>query len=88
MRPPGARANFTDVSAVPKYVMSESDYEIRTDSVLAWKKAQKLGRFNPDALGTGKKREQALQQDIDEKGLQHCPFIFPFPFLFLLETAS
>ncbi|KAI7206367.1 hypothetical protein KC352_g18119 [Hortaea werneckii] len=48
-RPPGARTNYTDVSAVPKYEMSAADYENRTDSVLAWKKAQKLGRFDPQA---------------------------------------
>ncbi|KAI6911091.1 hypothetical protein KC318_g897 [Hortaea werneckii] len=48
-RPPGARTNYTDVSAVPKYEMSTSDYETRTDSVLAWKKSQKLGRFDPSA---------------------------------------
>ena len=65
---------------MPKYVMSESDYETRTDSVLAWKKAQKLGRFNPDAPGIEKKREQALQQEIDEKGLQPCAlFLLSFP---------
>lgn len=75
-RPPGARADFTDVSAIPKYVMPKTEYESRTDSVLAWKKAQKLGRFNPDASGVERKREQAFQQEVDEKGLQYCPLLF------------
>lgn len=29
--------------------MTVADYENRTDSVLAWKKSQKLGRFDPNA---------------------------------------
>ena len=67
-RPPGARANFTDVSAVPKYVMPLDEYESRAESVLAWKKAQKLGRFNPEAPEAEKRREEALQQEIEERG--------------------
>jgi len=43
------RPNFTDTSGIEKYVMPEDEYAKKTDSVLAWKKAQKLGRFDPDA---------------------------------------
>ena len=46
-RPPGMRANYTDVSSVTKYELPPSEYEKRDDSVLAWKKANKLGRFDP-----------------------------------------
>ncbi|KAF5092230.1 hypothetical protein D0Z03_002968 [Geotrichum reessii] len=45
VRPPGARENYTDVSQVEKFVMSEGDYEKRSDTVLAWKKQNRLGRF-------------------------------------------
>ena len=48
-RPPSSRPNFTDVSAVEKYEMPEAQYEQLSDTVLAWKKRQKLGRFNPNA---------------------------------------
>ncbi|KAI9894868.1 MAG: hypothetical protein M1814_000088 [Vezdaea aestivalis] len=47
LRPASARPNFTDVSGVEKYTMPVEQYETLTDSVLAWKKTQKLGRFNP-----------------------------------------
>jgi hypothetical protein len=46
-RPPGMRPNYTDASSVTKYELPPSEYEKRDDSVLAWKKANKLGRFDP-----------------------------------------
>ncbi|CRG83225.1 Cell polarity protein alp11 [Talaromyces islandicus] len=48
-RPPAARVNFNDVSSVEKYELPTETYETLSNSVLAWKKNQKLGRFNPDA---------------------------------------
>ncbi|KAF4764265.1 hypothetical protein HAV15_001221 [Penicillium sp. str.  len=41
-RPQTMRANFTDLSSVEKYVLPTETYEARSDSVLAWKKNQKL----------------------------------------------
>lgn len=41
------RPNYTDASLVTKYELPPSEYEKRDDSVLAWKKAKKLGRFDP-----------------------------------------
>ena len=38
-----------DLSSVEKYQMPESQYEKLDDSVLAWKRRQKLGRFDPAA---------------------------------------
>lgn len=46
--PPAARVNFTDTSSVEKYELPTETYENLSNSVLAWKKNQKLGRFNPD----------------------------------------
>ncbi|WPH04235.1 Hypothetical protein R9X50_00712400 [Acrodontium crateriforme] len=48
-RPPGMRPNYTDVSAVEHYELPKDEYENRKDTVLAFKKAQKLGRFDPNA---------------------------------------
>ena len=47
-RPASARLNLTDASEVEKWEMPPELYEKRTDSVLAWKKRQQLGRFDPD----------------------------------------
>ncbi|XP_019627477.1 PREDICTED: tubulin-folding cofactor B-like isoform X1 [Branchiostoma belcheri] len=37
--------DFEDVSKVEKYEMKDEDYEKKQDSVLGWKKRNKLGRF-------------------------------------------
>lgn len=48
-RPPGLREDFSDVSKVEKFELPKEEYEKLDDSVLAWKKRQKLGRFDPAA---------------------------------------
>ncbi|KAK3078237.1 hypothetical protein LTS18_008092, partial [Coniosporium uncinatum] len=68
-RPAGARVDFNDVSSVEKYTMPTTDYESRTDSVLAWKKAQKLGRFDPSAPNLEQQRINALQREAEERGI-------------------
>ncbi|KAF2002510.1 hypothetical protein P154DRAFT_140203 [Amniculicola lignicola CBS 123094] len=68
-RPPAARTDFSDLSAVAKYEMPATEYETRSDSVLAWKKAQKLGRFDPNAPSVEEQKIQALEREIEERGL-------------------
>ncbi|KAL5118824.1 hypothetical protein ACEQ8H_003327 [Pleosporales sp. CAS-2024a] len=68
-RPPAARTDFSDLSAVEKYVMPTAEYEARSDSVLAWKKAQKLGRFDPDAPSMEQQKMLASQREVEERGL-------------------
>ncbi|OAL01958.1 hypothetical protein IQ06DRAFT_376181 [Phaeosphaeriaceae sp. SRC1lsM3a] len=68
-RPPAARTDFSDLSAVDKYVMPSTEYESRTDSVLAWKKAQKLGRFDPDAPSIEQQKILASEREVEERGL-------------------
>ncbi|EXJ93291.1 hypothetical protein A1O1_01683 [Capronia coronata CBS 617.96] len=60
-RPANARQtiNFSDLSSVEKYQMPESQYEKLEDSVLAWKRRQKLGRFDPN---TKSPEEQAHER--------------------------
>ena len=48
--------------------MPETEYETRKDSVLAWKKAQKLGRFDPDAPTLEEQKVRALEREVDERG--------------------
>ncbi|KAK4550673.1 hypothetical protein LTR36_000252 [Oleoguttula mirabilis] len=69
-RPPGARTNYTDVSAVEKYEMPADEYESRTDSVLAWKKAQKLGRFDPNAPSVEQQKVAASYREVEERGIK------------------
>ena len=60
--------DFSDLSAVPKYTMPSSEYETRSDSVLAWKKAQKLGRFDPDAPSIEEQKIRASEREVEERG--------------------
>ncbi|KAI1915994.1 hypothetical protein LOZ53_000902 [Ophidiomyces ophidiicola] len=73
LRPPSARPNFTDVSSVEKYTLPTSTYESLPNTVLAWKKAQKLGRFDPNALTIEQLAQHQAdkdRQDIQERGIE------------------
>ncbi|KAJ5562306.1 hypothetical protein N7461_001067 [Penicillium sp. DV-2018c] len=65
-RPQTMRANFTDLSSVDKYVLPTETYEARSDSVLAWKKNQKLGRFDPNALSPEESLRHQVEKDKSE----------------------
>jgi len=48
--------------------MPPEEYEGRTDTVLAWKKNQKLGRFDPNAPSLEQQKINAVLREIDERG--------------------
>lgn len=58
-RPRGQRPNYTDDSNVDKFELSREEYESRTDSVLAYKRRNRLGRFDPEA---GSREEAAVKE--------------------------
>ncbi|CAK7563337.1 MAG: hypothetical protein SEPTF4163_001204 [Sporothrix epigloea] len=68
-RPPGQRPNYTDTSAIEKYVLPAEAYAAKTDSVMAWKKAQKLGRFDPDAPEHARARIAAFAAEAEARGI-------------------
>ncbi|RFU32699.1 hypothetical protein B7463_g3652, partial [Scytalidium lignicola] len=70
LRPPSARPNYTDASAVKKYEMPPSEYEAKSDSVLAWKKANRLGRFNPAAPSMEAAKREAYEHEIQKRGIE------------------
>lgn len=49
--------------------MPEDEYAKKTDSVLAWKKAQRLGRFDPSAPSHEQAKAAALEQEIQQRGI-------------------
>ncbi|KAL3433163.1 CAP Gly-rich domain-containing protein [Aspergillus tetrazonus] len=65
-RPQAARVNFTDLSSVEKYVLPTETYESLPNSVLAWKKSQKLGRFDPNALSPVEAMAEQARKDKEE----------------------
>lgn len=48
--------------------MPAAEYETRTDSVLAWKKNQKLGRFDPNAPSIEQQKIRASEREVEERG--------------------
>jgi tubulin-specific chaperone B len=59
--------DLADPSSVPKYTMSEESYSKLPDSVLAWKKTNKLGRFDPSAPEIEASKASALWQAVQER---------------------
>lgn len=56
--------------------MPVAEYEHRTDSVLAWKKAQKLGRFDPNAPSIEQQKIRASEREVEERGKRCSLFLF------------
>ncbi|KAG0280436.1 hypothetical protein BGZ96_001564 [Linnemannia gamsii] len=50
--PSRVKGQFNDVSLVDKFELADDEYEKRTDSVLAFKKRNNLGRFNDNTSDT------------------------------------
>lgn len=61
--------------------MPAEEYETRTDSVLAWKKAQKLGRFDPNAPSIEQQKVLASEREVEERGKLHVPILLCVPAL-------
>ena len=70
--------NFEDISGVEKYEMTTEDYDTREDTVQAFKKRNKLGRFNPEvqaklAAQDEENKEKALLMSIGDRCEVHTP---------------
>lgn len=50
-------------------MLPEEEYEKKTDSVLAWKKTEKLGRFDPNAASHEQAKISAIAQEIEVRGI-------------------
>jgi len=50
--------------------MAKDEYEARTDSVLAWKKSHKLGRFDPNAPNIEQEKANASYQEVESRGIK------------------
>jgi hypothetical protein len=57
--------------------MPTAEYEHRTDSVLAWKRTQKLGRFDPDAPSIEQQKVRASEREVEERGKRYFFFCTP-----------
>ncbi|KAL0637606.1 hypothetical protein Q9L58_003330 [Maublancomyces gigas] len=66
-RPLAARPNFQDISQVEKYVMPVEEYDKLNDSVLAWKRRNKLGRFDPNKDEKELKELKRQYEEVDTR---------------------
>jgi hypothetical protein len=67
-RPLEAQTDYTDPTGVQKYEMPQAEYETLADSVLSWKKKERLGRFDPATVGAVEARVGGWQRDVEERG--------------------
>lgn len=68
-RPPGLRTNYTDLSGVKKYEMPVSEYESLPSTVLSYKRAHKIGRFDPDAPSIQSAQISASYREVSERDI-------------------
>ena len=69
-RPKQQRENFTDDSQVEKFELTQEQYENRQDSVLAYKRRNKLGRFDPTTLVA--EQEESQKEAARTEQLKAC----------------
>ena len=62
-----ASSDLPPPSSVPKYTMPESTYETLPETVLAYKKANKIGRFNPAAPEIQQQKVKELWEAVEER---------------------
>jgi hypothetical protein len=68
--------------------MPTTEYETRTDSVLAWKKAQKLGRFDPNAPSIEQQKILASEREVEERGKQDLVILNKYILVLLDSDGS
>ena len=62
--------DLSDLSSVPKYDMPEETYSALSSTVLAWKKANHLGRFDPAAPHIKQRKIQAVWAEVEERDIE------------------
>jgi hypothetical protein len=68
--------------------MPAQEYETLPNSVLAWKKNQKLGRFDPNAPDIEQQKIKALDREIEERGASHTTDSLVDPAIFTVAPYS
>lgn len=68
-RPKDQQLDLNDPN-VERYEMPPEEYESREDSVLAWKRRNKLGRFDPNAQADLEEDARKSREAADQKGIQ------------------
>ncbi|KAK6341102.1 hypothetical protein TWF696_009403 [Orbilia brochopaga] len=69
-RPPGLRENYSDTSQVEKYEMPAEEYAKLSNSVLAWKKRNQLGRFDPKKADTTAITQEGTATEVELRNIK------------------
>ncbi|KAL6720138.1 hypothetical protein ACLMJK_002059 [Lecanora helva] len=72
VRSSGNEINFNapTLSSVPKYEMPEDVYEKRPETVLAYKKAHKVGRFDPNAPEIQQRKAREAWEEVEQRNIK------------------
>ncbi|GAB7354822.1 hypothetical protein MBLNU459_g5208t1 [Dothideomycetes sp. NU459] len=68
-RPASARTNYTDTSSVKKYEMPVAEYEALPSTVLSYKRAHQIGRFDPAAPSIESQKIAASFREVAERDI-------------------
>lgn len=66
LNPSATVGQFEDVSKVEKFELTDEEYSKRTDTVMAFKKRNKLGRFDPERAAAMAKKEEEQEHEGEE----------------------
>jgi len=64
------RLNLTDTSEVEKFELPPEVYAKRSDSVLAWKQRNQLGRFDPNKSESEQRAAERWWEEIRSRGIE------------------
>ena len=75
---PNAISSLPTLSSVRKYTMPSLTYETLPETVLAYKKAHKIGRFDPEAPDIQDRKIKEMWNEVDERSTLLSSLPFPF----------
>lgn len=66
-------SNLPPVSSVPRYTMPEATYETLPETVLAYKRSHKIGRFDPAAPEIQERKVKEMWNEVEQRSTSQSP---------------
>ena len=80
---PSPISTLPSLSSVPKYEMPESKYATLSDTVLAYKKDHKIGRFDPAAPEIQEQKVREMWKEVEERSKSDADPLIAFVHILL-----
>ena len=81
---PNPVSTLPSLSSVPKYEMPESKYVTLPDTVLAYKKDHKIGRFDPAAPEIQERKVREMWKEVEERSKSDTIPLIAFIYILLV----